>query len=630
MYMFAAGALALALVNAGFEDVENGKAVGWKTARTMHVERGAGYNGSAGLVWESKTPLKQRARTIQEIEVKEGQQYRFSVLIRAERYSGGKGAKICAFFVNAEGKSLHGVYTRGLRTPCDWVRTEGIGEAPKGAVKVRLSLDVLPDAKGRVIFDDVTFEAADRNVAIHAFSSAYRDMSDGGDVTFHGLVHVPFGRSVGDIEADFVWRGADGRECRRRADIAVEREEVYASVAARVGELAEGAQDVRFEVKSKGGETLGATSFAFSRVAELPKRRVWIDRHGRCIVNGEPFFPIGMYSHIMNDEDAAIYAAGPFNCVVAYGLSKREDLDRLAKHGIMYAPTLKNEIPGKRHAVKRGIHTQAESDAFFRGEIAKLKDAPNLLAWYVCDEAPVSEIPARSHVYQLYRECDANHPCWALLCQMPRVREFLPICDVLGADVYPVGKRPNMVRMTEFCAALRAATRHGARPFWNVPQNFDWSWYGRKEGRMPTTDEMAFFNWCFIAGGANGLIGYTYSAIRQEKSRGAADFEKNWKSICAAYADVKRLVPVLLSVERAPRAPETPDETPVRIWRKDGKLYVLACNAGTEAAKIEVPLGGEKFSLEGVEVGAPGLVKAEGGRLVFNLPPAGYSMARCR
>ena len=628
MYMFAAGVFAVALVNAGFEDVEKGKPLGWKLAPTMHVERGAGYNGSAGLVWESQTPLKKRAGTTQEIAVKEGRQYRFSVQIKADRINKCKGAKISAYFRDANGKTLFDLHPRGLRERSDWVQNVGIGEAPKGAVKVCLSLDVLPGATGRVVFDDVTLEPEDRAVAFNAFSSAYRDIAAGGGLTFHGMVHVPLGRSADEMEASFAWRGPDGRECRRRADLATDFGEVYAKAAVLVEELAMGTQDVRFEVKTKGGETLGATSFAFTRAAVLPERRVWFDGHGRCIVNGKPFFPVGMYSHIMSEEDAAVYASGPFNSVVVYGLSKRADLDLLAKHGIMYVPTLKNEIPGKLQGVRRGIRTQEECDAFFRSEIAKLKDAPNLLAWYVCDEAPVSEIPVRTHLYRLFRECDADHPCWALHCKIPRMREYMSICDAMGGDPYPIPRHP-MSRVTDFCAALRAATCHGARPFWNVPQNFDWSWYSR-EGRMPTTEEMAFFNWCHIAGGANGLIGYTFAAIRQEKNKGAADFEKHWKSVCAAYADVKRLVPVLLSVERAPRAPETPDETPVRIWRKDGKLYVLACNAGTEAAKIEVPLGGEKFSLEGVEVGAPGLVKAEGGRLVFNLPPAGYSMARCR
>ena len=630
MFVFAAGALAVALINAGFEDVDGGKAVGWRMSPAMRVERGAGHNGSAGLVWESREPLEKRAVTVQEIAVKEGRQYRFSVLARAERFKGGKGAKICAYFLDESGKSLLGVYPRGLREKSDWVRIEGIGEAPKGAVKMRLSLDVLPKGTGKVVFDDVIVEAADRNVAIYAFSSAYRDMAAGGDVTFHGLVYVPLGRRVEDLEAFFVWRGADGRDCRRRADLTMELGEAYASAPARVEELAPGPQDVRLEVKTKGGESLGATSFQFNRVAELPKRRVWIDRHGRCIVNGAPFFPIGMYSHRMNEADAAVFATGPFNCVVVYGLSERADLDLLAKHGILYVPTLKNEIPGKMHAVRRGIHTQAESDAFFRSEIAKLKDAPNLLAWYVCDEAPLSEIPVRSHVYALYRECDDEHPCWALHCHLPRIREYLPICDVMGADPYPVAKRP-MTHLTDFCAGLRAATRQGARPFWNVPQNFDWTWYGRVEGnRMPTTEEMAFFNWCHIAGGANGLIGYTFSAIRQEKSRGAKDFETHWKSICAAYADVKRLTPVLLSIEPVPRAPSVPPETPVRLWRKDGILYVLACNARDVPATVEVPVCADgSAAIGGVELGKPELASTRGGTVVFNLPPSGYSMIRC-
>jgi len=251
----------------------------------------------------------------------------------------------------------------------------------------------------------------------------------------------------------------------------------------------------------------------------------------------------------------------------------------------------------------------------------------------VCDEAPLTELDARKHLYALYRECDGDHPCWAVMDKQHRLRDWVAICDVMGADPYPVVGRP-MSRVTDFCASLRAATC-GARPFWNVPQNFSWAWYGRKEtngepNRMPTTEELAFMNWCHIAGGANGLIGYTFSAIRQEKNRGAADFEKHWKSVCAAYEGVKRLAPVLLSVEETPPAPAVPDETPVRMWRKDGALYVLACNAGKETAKVKVRVRADAaVQIDGVELGDPGFASADGGTLVFNLPPNGYSMVRC-
>ncbi len=627
---------AATLVNAGFEDVENGKAVGWHLPGNMRIARGAGHNGSAGLVWESAGTSVSRSVARQDVAIASGMQYKFSALVRTERFSCGKGAKMCAYVFDASGKKLVETYPKGVRNSTDWVRVGGIVDAPAGAAVLRLTLDVLPGASGKVVFDDVLMEQQKLNAATHAFSSSYRDEGCEAEVTFSGFVNVPPGGAEGDLSAFFVYRDATGKVCRSRAAIANRKGDLYASAGVRAESLAAGTQQIRLEVEDKSGNSLGSTSFSFVRAPEPSMRRVSIDRHGRCIVNGKPFFPIGMYSHRMSEEDAAVYATGPFNSVVVYGLSERADLDLLAKHGIMYVPTLKNEIPGRLFALKRGIKTQAESDTFFRAEIAKLKDAPNLLAWYVCDEAPLTELDARKHLYALYRACDGDHPCWAVMDKQHRIRDWVAICDVMGADPYPVAGRP-MSRVSAFCASLRAATC-GVRPFWNVPQNFDWQWYGRKEtngtpNRMPTTEEMAFMNWCHIAAGANGLFGYTYSAIRQEESKGRGkrvDFPEHWKSICNAYADVKRLAPVLLSVEETPPVPDVPDETPVRMWRKDGALYVLACNAGNSLATVEVRVRTDgAVQIDGMELGDSEFVSANGGTLVFKLPPNAYSMIRC-
>lgn len=635
MCFFTCALFAVAMVNAGFEDVDGGKPVGWTIPPSMHVARGEGHNGSAGLVWRSDVKITERAVASQSIPITGEDEYVVSVQMRTEGALGGKGAKICASTYDAEGRKIAEVYPSGMRSASEWVCVKGLIVAGERARRLTLTLDVLPGCRGKVVFDEVVVEPVKRNPAIYAFSSAYRDTSCGdGDVTFNGFIYMPEGRKIGDIEAFFRYRGPDGRECRRKSDLTLERDEVYATLKVQSGDIAEGAQDVRFEVCGANGPVLGENVFRFSRVRELPSRKVYIDRHGRCVVNGKPFFPVGMYAHRMSDEDAAVYAGGPFNSVVVYGLSTREDLDRLAKHGIMYIPTLKNEIPGKIQASKRGIKTWAAAEAFFRAEIAKLKDAPNLLAWYVCDEAPLPEIPLRQRLYSIYRECDDDHPCWAVMHRLPRIREYLTICDVMGVDPYPVDGRP-MSRVSNFASGVRVVTR-GDRAVWSVPQNFDWKWYNRPStrgvpNRMPTAEEMSFINWCHIAHGANGLMGYSFSAIYQEDGRrgSRADFPKYWKDICKSYADVKRLSDVLLSVEAVPRAPVTPPETPVRMWRKDGRLFVLSCNSGKKPEKVSVPVGDAGLRIEAVEFGNAESVTVSDGTVVFDLPPSGYSMVRC-
>ena len=626
---------AIAVANAGFEDQTDGKVMAWRIPPEMQVVRGAGHNGSAGLVWKSSSPSTRRVAASQTFPIAPGKAYHFSALMRATGFVGHKGAKIDASVLDANGKVLSEHYPRGIKSSTDWMRVDGLVDAPPSAAKMRLLLSVLPGSSGEVAFDDILVEPKELEVAAFAFSSGYRDEMVAGPVTFTGFIRLPAKQTVDTIRAAFVCRGADGAERRLPAALSVEADEVYATAQTETALLAEGTQQIRFVVADQSGRVLGESDFTFRRVSALPKRRVGIDAYGRCLVNGEPFFPIGMYSHKLSEADAAAYATGPFNSIVVYGLSDRDDLARLAKHGIWYVPTLKNELVGRKQAVERGIHTVAESDAFFRAEIAKLKDAPNLLGWYVCDEAPLTELEARRRLYALYRQCDDDHPCWAVMDKLERIREWVSICDVYGVDPYPICGRP-MARITDFCAGVRRSTR-GGRAFWNVPQNFNWAWYGRAEtrgvaNRMPTTEEMAFINWCHIASGANGLFGYTFAAIRQEESKGRgklADFQKHWQSICAAYADVRRLAPVLLSVEPTPTPPTVATETPVRLWRKDGSLYVLACNASDTTRTLSVTLDGFTH-LEGIELGNAVSVRVAEGKVLFELPSVGYSMARLK
>ena len=62
-----------------------------------------------------------------------------------------------------------------------------------------------------------------------------------------------------------------------------------------------------------------------------------MDRHGRCIVNGKPFFPLGMYWN-PNERNMAAFTNGPFNCVVHYEMMTPRRLDFCRAHGLMSKP----------------------------------------------------------------------------------------------------------------------------------------------------------------------------------------------------------------------------------------------------------------------------------------------------
>ena len=526
----------------------------------------------------------------------------------------------------------HGVLGRGftrLETrpdDTDWMEIGGATrEIPAGAKKVQLSLYVTKGSKGRVSFDNVVVRPVKRDVVAFVFSSAYRDMAASGDVRFHASLYLGNDGKVDDIAAEFSYVGADGSRKRMKAS---KLSADGASVALNVVDLAVGTHPVTCTLRRKDGGLLGSASCEFTRVRRLPERRVWIDRHQRCIVDGKPFFPLGMYWGKVEADKLEKYAEGPFNCLMPYTRATRKHLDMCGEKGLMAFINLKNETLNSAWARRRKITSQKEVDDFFEAEINKVKDHPALLAWYVNDEAPTTEIPERTHLYSLFRRLDPNHPTWAVLDRLHDLREFIPTYDVLGMDPYPVAQKP-LTHITEFMLGTQKAIFND-RPLWNVPQTFNWAWYRKNAAdreRFPSEREMKNMNWQHIALGANGLISYCYHGLWKYVK--PEEFEVHWRPICNAAAEVKKMMPVLLSVDETPKVCGAAAMVPVRTWMHEGCLYVLAVNAKAEKQMVELAIQAGSWESVSCEIGVAGRMVADN-RLSIELPPIGVSFMRLK
>lgn len=146
--------------------------------------------------------------------------------------------------------------------------------------------------------------------------------------------------------------------------------------------------------------------------------------------------------------------------------------------------------------------------------------------------------------------------------------------------------------------------------------SFDWSHYAKNqyaaqaEGwkpppdmRMPTVAEMRSIAWQAIAGGANGLIFYSYMDI-MKRGRPEDVQRKQWSDTCVVAREVKEKEAVLLS-EPGPAVDGAPKGLVCRTWRTaGGKVRLLACN--TSADRM-----------------AAGEVSTEDGKVALALPPLG-------
>ena len=582
---------------------------GWKIPPAYSVIRGEGRNGSSAFVYDNADPHLPYAYPFCEVSLRPGVVYRVSGWIRTENLDPGKrkGAQLAVMCRDANGELLKDWYSPGLRGTKDWQKIEfTTREIPPAAATCVLVAYCTPQALGRACFDDIQVVPYEDPAVGMLFSSAYRNMAANGKIDFGVALSVPEKYSPEETTGVFSYVGAGGA----RKEIPVTpaaRDRAFLSLDA--AQLKEGGSEVRFELFAPDGKSLGSSSLAFHRPAKMPKRRVWIDKHQRTIVDDEPFFPLGMYSSVRMRRDD--YVKGPFNTIASYLPLDAVEMDFFHTNGIKVIYSVKDMHPGMPERTPSTVTDEATASAYVHGIVDAFRSHPALLAWYVNDESTIERFDALRTRQALLERIDPDHPTWTVLYQYDMMRAMAPTFDILGADIYPVPTTP----LSDVTAGARR-TRDamlGMRPMWHVPQSFDWGLFrddkpGAPPYRMPTVEEMRSMSWQFIAAGANGLIYYGFSTIMPQKRKDGTpfSFDNAWADICTVAEEVRQYIPVLLSVDEPPSVSGAPEAWGVRVWRKDGDVWLLAVNAQDEPSEAELTLG-EDFAAVDAAFGPPAM-----------------------
>ena len=618
----------VAVENGAFEQRDGEKPVGWRDADGFVCRHGVGLNGSGGLYWEGENPDKP-AKIIADLKGwRPGEVYLLTALVRLEDFThrDPRGVRIWFEWYDAKDKWLSCVAAETTASGTrDWTPIQCVTPPiPTNAVSLRLMPYVSKGSKGKVAIDNIAVSPYDRAPVAFVVSDAYRDVAVGGPVNFHAAFYPTVEEQKRNaFTAFFSWTDADGRACRAAAADVSARS---GSIALDVGKMAMGASDVVCELYS-AGRLLGSATNRFTRVAELPNRRVSIDRHGRCILDGKPFFPLGMYldgSYVLPEKHDRLltYAKSPFNCFMAYRILRREWLDAISDAGLLAIADLRDIYPGAETARRRNAGTTwAETEAWLDTNVLSYRDHPAVLGWYITDEAPPTEVASIRRVQEHVQAVDPDHPTWAVLATLHGLREFVPSFDVLGVDPYPV-PRAGLEQVRDLAQGAKREI-FGAKPMWNVPQAF--SWWSKPTDRFPTREELRNIAFQHIACGANGIIAYIFG--ERFYKHGPAEENAEWKDVCTVGAEVKRFVPVFLSVERTPTVTADAADVPCRAWTKDGSLYVLTCNPYAEGRTVNVSVAEGEWTVAATELGTSGTM-ADARTLRLELPPIGVSFVR--
>jgi hypothetical protein len=385
----------------------------------------------------------------------------------------------------------------------------------------------------------------------------------------------------------------------------------YAVAEVDVAELRMGKSPVQFWVEA-GGKYVASKLLYFERFAGKDPRRVHFDAMNRTIVDGKPFFPVGMYASAITDKEVDTLVSGGFNCVMPYRSFRLTDsvLDRCREKGLMVIPNIKDTVHGERYTWKEVVDQQT-GDAIAAEQVSRMKDHPAILAWYSCDESEPSAVPSLRERQRLLEELDPHHPTWTVLYQAPIIRRYMGAFDVIGTDPYPVtdlGQYPNrkdgMRRVTDWTRQTYDGVFYGNRPMWQVPQCFDWAIIRKTEAerlsapsRAPTYDEVKNMAWQCLVGGANGLVFYAYHELEIMEKR--TPFKQSFGIVSTVAKGIRKFERYFLG-GRSRELSTGDDEVVARMWTLADSRLIAVVNISHASRTVTVR--GKKFPLAPLEV----------------------------
>lgn len=618
-----------AVQNPGFETTNAaGATVGWSASKPVYCfAEGVGRNTSRGLAFDNSDPTFYSFPS-QKLTIKTGCCYAFEVWVKTENLKGDEsGATVCMEWSGPDGKWLGGAYADGVRGTSDgWRKVHGFTRViPTNAVRITVAPYARRGMVGKAWFDDLRVTRYYPPLVSTVSASCYRHTAAGGPVTFFaGLSLSEAGVTCEDVSGAFEIVDASGKTVRSVKPDTLASD--YAKVCVNASGLPVGDYTVRFTLATHDGVSKGMAATRFQRVDKLPERKVFVDAHRRLIVDGQPFFPLGMYWGGVKEPELSTYAKGPFNCLMPYGSPTPSQMDACQAHGLKVIYSIKDFYSGT-HWAPAGMKTEADELAEITKRVGLYRAHPALIAWYTNDEMPLEMVDRLAARQRLMEDLDPDHPTWVVLYQYDQVRSYLSTFDVIGTDPYPIPGKPAGMALQ--WTRMTRDQSYATRAVWQVPQVFDWGAYRkgaeRDKTRAPTLLEMRSMAWQCVAAGANGLVFYSFFDLFKMKDRDP--FEKRWSDVCAMAEEVKRYIPIILSAEPVPAVTcEGLSSVETRVWRSGSDVYLLAVNGSSEAVTATVTLEGGYNDMKTEFGTAP--ARASEGQLRFSFAPLEPVMVR--
>jgi len=326
------------------------------------------------------------------------------------------------------------------------------------------------------------------------------------------------------------------------------------------------------------------------------------------LVDGERFFPIGIYAIPKSDKPFRELAEAGFNLVRC---GSKEQLDGAHEYGLKAWVSLGGRLDLSKET--------AERKGWIEARINELKEHPALLTWESMDEPswtwkdPGQERASAEGLAQghkLVKELDPGHLLW--INHAPRntwktLAKFSQNVDIIACDVYPViaedidaektyaimpnGKQTDLANQTISCVGeyvdkLKKAAG-GKKAAWLVAQGFAWDNKQNPDNpRYPTYEEMRFMAYNAIIHGVNGILYWGTHTMPQPS--------EHWTNLKRVVRELGDLSAVLasatiansMSLEYEEMGFSIDSGVEVLVKEHEGVIYMFAANTTVGPAKV--------------------------------------------
>jgi hypothetical protein len=579
------------VTNPGFE--EGIGSPWWNNGEAGYYCDNASHSGSRSLKMQVSDPGK-RALVGQSVSVIPGESYDIGVWIKAENVTSNAADHGAQIIIEWSGPSgwLGGEWkAKKIKgTVEDWLYSGAMGvKIPEEATSANVYLQMTSGATGTAWFDDVVMERTPKALMeTFVLRPNYR-----------GKIFPEAASPEIEVEVS-LHPEEHGLTLEELGIVAALNQNGTSIVETDLGSLSSGTFRLDLDVptdttagdyelrialyRAGAGELAEPTTYPIEILSEadLSALTSYVDAHNRFILNGEPFFPLGLYvaQCSISDQSSQLdeIENSPFDTLMNYNINKCGSLDATNSEIRDYLDELCKRDLKLIFRLYDYVSHDPSDIVTLREKVETFKDHPAVLSWHMSEEGgpdgALDYVPAFEARYDTIRELDDNHPVWSVHTRKYVFMGEAHTTDILGVDPYPIPNHP--INMFSCWADWAKEAGRGYKPLWLVGQIFGWA------GRPPTKAEMRAMTYLATNHGAKGLIYYAYFAILDQ---GGNPDPGQWAAIKEVASEIRNLRPIFLSTDQTDSIVVdcNHDNIDFKLMREGNAYHLFAVNTKKEA-----------------------------------------------